>query len=341
MRDALCAARPGASRSAAAGCTRRRCAPCSARIDRRARRRPCSTALAASDGVGAAWQVARAGRSARPTTTQALGELAGAAAAHGAGCRSLPDAVPAEGEPSPTICGAGRARCSPEDLQLLYQIAIRARRDLPLAPDARGGFEMALLRMLALPAGGAWRPPRPARAASAADRARLPRAAPHAPAAGVAPAVRCRRRAPGPGRSRLATWDGDASTQLDLGGMARAAGRALRAGCARRTIVVWPDGSTQTADIPPLQRAGCRQALARPSRQRRSACAITVGEVGGGDARATSGSTSERRQRPPVGRSTRPIERDPRCVRCADRPIRALDDVDRLGRALPVARTRS
>jgi DNA polymerase-3 subunit gamma/tau len=38
---------------------------------------------------------------------------------------------------------------SPEDVQLNYQIALVGRRDLDLAPDARGGFEMVLLRMLA------------------------------------------------------------------------------------------------------------------------------------------------------------------------------------------------
>lgn len=37
----------------------------------------------------------------------------------------------------------------PEDVQLYYQIAILGRRDLPLAPDPRVGFEMTLLRMLA------------------------------------------------------------------------------------------------------------------------------------------------------------------------------------------------
>ncbi|MCG6937226.1 MAG: DNA polymerase III subunit gamma/tau [Gammaproteobacteria bacterium] len=36
-----------------------------------------------------------------------------------------------------------------EDLQLFYQIALIGRRDLPLSPDARSGFEMILLRMLA------------------------------------------------------------------------------------------------------------------------------------------------------------------------------------------------
>ncbi len=38
---------------------------------------------------------------------------------------------------------------SSEDVQLFYQIALLARRDLPLAPDPKAGFEMALLRMLA------------------------------------------------------------------------------------------------------------------------------------------------------------------------------------------------
>lgn len=40
-------------------------------------------------------------------------------------------------------------RASPEDLQLFYQIGLIGQRDLPLAPDARVGFEMVLLRMLA------------------------------------------------------------------------------------------------------------------------------------------------------------------------------------------------
>ena len=36
-----------------------------------------------------------------------------------------------------------------EDVQLFYQTALLGRRDLPLAPDPRAGFEMVLLRMLA------------------------------------------------------------------------------------------------------------------------------------------------------------------------------------------------
>lgn len=40
-------------------------------------------------------------------------------------------------------------RMKPEDLQLFYQIGLIGLRDLPLAPEPRGGFEMVLLRMLA------------------------------------------------------------------------------------------------------------------------------------------------------------------------------------------------
>ena len=44
-------------------------------------------------------------------------------------------------------------RISAEDVQLFYQLALHGRRDLPLSPDPRGGFEMALLRMLAFKPG--------------------------------------------------------------------------------------------------------------------------------------------------------------------------------------------
>jgi DNA polymerase-3 subunit gamma/tau len=53
---------------------------------------------------------------------------------------------------------------SPEDVQLFYDIALRGRQDLPLAPSSRMGFEMFLLRLLAFrpetgkPAGGGRQP---------------------------------------------------------------------------------------------------------------------------------------------------------------------------------------
>jgi len=74
---------------------------------------------------------------------------------------------------------------SAEDVQLYYQTAITGRRDLPLAPDPRTGFEMTLLRMLAFrPAGAAL----PAPAAAGAQSARA--AARGAPASGATSATR-------------------------------------------------------------------------------------------------------------------------------------------------------
>ena len=40
-------------------------------------------------------------------------------------------------------------RISKEDVQLYYQVGIMGRKDLPVAPDPRTGFEMTLIRMLA------------------------------------------------------------------------------------------------------------------------------------------------------------------------------------------------
>lgn len=40
-------------------------------------------------------------------------------------------------------------RSTPDDVQLYYQLGLQAHKDIALAPDARQGFEMALLRMIA------------------------------------------------------------------------------------------------------------------------------------------------------------------------------------------------
>ena len=66
------------------------------------------------------------------------------------------------------------AGLDPEDLQLYYQIAITGRRDLDMAPSARSGCEMTLLRMLAFePVSGQAGPESAgsARAGGSSDRA--------------------------------------------------------------------------------------------------------------------------------------------------------------------------
>lgn len=86
-----------------------------------------------------------------------------------------------------------------EDVQFYYQMGLIGRRDLPLAPEPRGGFEMVLLRMLAFRPAGADDAPKvtlkPLGISQAtADPRQSPVAgtampAPVVPAAVVAPAV--------------------------------------------------------------------------------------------------------------------------------------------------------
>lgn len=84
-----------------------------------------------------------------------------------------------------------------EDVQFYYQMGLIGRRDLPLAPDPRGGFEMVLLRMLAFrPADTADAPRQPlkpvgisqATVDSANSVAAAPKPAPVVAAAEPAPA---------------------------------------------------------------------------------------------------------------------------------------------------------
>jgi DNA polymerase III subunit gamma/tau len=83
---------------------------------------------------------------------------------------------------------------SAEDAQLFYQIAIKGRNELSLAPDPRTGLEMTLLRMLAFrPAGAQAAPPVPQ-----ADRATRKRSNPRAAAA---PAPRAKSAAAPASRS--------------------------------------------------------------------------------------------------------------------------------------------
>jgi DNA polymerase-3 subunit gamma/tau len=144
-------------------------------------------ALAAQDGAALMACVAQLDERA-PDYDQALGELA-AAIQRMALLQALPD-LRGEDEEQDVLLAGLAARFTPEDLQLLYQVAIMARRDLDFAPDARGGFEMALLRMLAF---------RPESATRDAETQSSPgvRRAP-APAASPSPGPRGAAVAPAP-----------------------------------------------------------------------------------------------------------------------------------------------
>lgn len=61
----------------------------------------------------------------------------------------MPEADAELFEASPRLVREFAPRIAPEAVQLSYQIALHGRRDLSLAPSARMGLEMTLLRMLA------------------------------------------------------------------------------------------------------------------------------------------------------------------------------------------------
>lgn len=67
--------------------------------------------------------------------------------------QAVPDAL--EGRSGYEAVKELAGRLPAEEVQLFYQIGLIGRRDLPLAPDPRSGFEMALLRMLAFRPAGA------------------------------------------------------------------------------------------------------------------------------------------------------------------------------------------
>ena len=60
--------------------------------------------------------------------------------------QQIPEAIDHEFDSDDIL--ALSAKFSPEEVQLYYQIGLVGQRDLDLAPDPRGGFEMVMLRML-------------------------------------------------------------------------------------------------------------------------------------------------------------------------------------------------
>ena len=85
---------------------------------------------------------------------------------------------------------------SAEDVQLFYQIALIGRRDLPLAPEPRGGLEMVLLRMLAFRPDATENAPGPTSSRPASTTA-TGASAPKAPPRGATPAAAAAPAAPG------------------------------------------------------------------------------------------------------------------------------------------------
>ncbi len=108
----------------------------------RAKVRTLLDALAANDAPALLDEIARIAEFA-PDFAQVLDELAGLL--HRIQLRQLLAGAGGDDDGLADLATA----IDPREIQLYYQIAVTARRDLPLAPTQRVGFEMALLRMLA------------------------------------------------------------------------------------------------------------------------------------------------------------------------------------------------
>jgi DNA polymerase-3 subunit gamma/tau len=152
-------------------------------------------ALSLGDGAALMARVGELDRDA-PDYDRALVELA-ALLQRLAIVQIVPDAASEDEQYDPEILTRLAKALGPEDVQLYYQIALAGRRDLPMAPDPRLGFEMTLLRMLAFrpeaaapaSAGAAGAALPPGRAARTGAAARDPTAAEPAPPPARPPAA--------------------------------------------------------------------------------------------------------------------------------------------------------
>lgn len=163
--------------------------------------------------------------------------------------QAVPDALGEEVEQREALAELAQ-RISPEDVQLYYQIGLTGRRDLPLAPEPRGGFEMILLRMLAFrPAGGAGQGVgRPATAAAAVPvSASAPAAKPVAAATVAAPTPPPVVAPPASQASETGLSWNELAASLPLGGLAR----QLALNCA----LLRHDGDVVELALEPGQRA--------------------------------------------------------------------------------------
>src|SRR5436190_4624499 len=92
-------------------------------------------------------------------------------------------------EASRVDAAALAAQLSPEVVQLWFQMALNGRRDLGLAPSARAGLEMTLLRMLAFRPAAIAEGEAATRAASAPAKSSAPAASASVPRREAAPAT--------------------------------------------------------------------------------------------------------------------------------------------------------
>lgn len=150
------------------------------------------------------------------------------------------------------------AEFSAEQLQLYYQICLTGKRDLPLAPDSRTGFEMLMLRMLA------FRPDTMARQdeLSTADSSKKPPVRQHTTKKGASRQQAVQKTAGYPDTDRN---DFDHSSVDEVGSAAAYPAPADRDVSARSINSASPDNSVKISEASPLTDQQGTATAAEPS----------------------------------------------------------------------------
>jgi DNA polymerase-3 subunit gamma/tau len=186
---------------------------------------PLLECVAAGDGAGTVREAERiASRSI--SLDSALEEIA--AILHRVALAQAGIEPPPEDPDAPRIA-AMAARLDSGRVQVMYQIAVLGRRDLPLAPDELAGFTMALLRMLSFTQAQAGEPAERPAATAKQPAARIARSAEPAAAAPAPPrTIAAAPAAPAAGASM--SFDGDWPALVERLGLTGMAGMVARYG---------------------------------------------------------------------------------------------------------------
>ena len=151
----------------------------------------------------------------------------------------VPDAVDnSQGDQERLLALAGRV--SAEDVQLFYQLALHGRRDLPLSPTPRGGFEMALLRMLAF---------RPGTLADVQTQTATPSISQAAPQARAAPTHEAAEDDSGRGAEKAIAADDTGQSTGKPPGFSQAKADSGEADLARQNVVSPPPPAPPVAPV--------------------------------------------------------------------------------------------
>jgi len=188
---------------------------------------PLLECVAAGDGAGTVREAERiAGRSI--SLDSALEEIA--AILHRVALAQAGVEPPAD-DPDAARIAALAARLDAGRVQVMYQVALLGRRDLPLAPDELAGFTMTLLRMLSFAQSATGAQAQQPASVAKQSAARIARSAePAAPPASSAAPSPSSAGAPAPAAGASESFDGDWPALIERLGLTGMAGMVARHG---------------------------------------------------------------------------------------------------------------